>query len=145
MPEITRSGFSGSKRCNATITASAGGPSTAQCRGLFGCTTIGRRSVSDCAVPLCSAKGATTLTVAKSSNACCSARNPSAPYPSSFVRRMCAIGPGVVLVVCKHGLAHPLFPVGEKHGSWQPRIEFLAPVPRQMDHGQGFVVEINFG
>src|SRR5216683_3982117 len=91
IPEITRSGRSGNNLCSATITASAGVPSTAQCRSRFACTTIGRRNVNDCAAPLCSANGATILTVAKSSNASASTRSPSAPYPSSFVSRTLGI------------------------------------------------------
>ena len=58
------SGFSGKSLCSATITQSAGVPSMAHSRSPIAWQTIGCRSVSDCAAPLCSRLGATMLTVA---------------------------------------------------------------------------------
>src|SRR5579885_3513888 len=96
MPEITRSGFCGSNLCSATITQSAGVPSTAQCRSATRWHTMGWRSVSDCAAPLRSVLGATMLTSARSASASAKAHNPGALYPSSLVSRICVI-PGLRL------------------------------------------------
>src|SRR5438552_13942589 len=93
------SGFSGKSLCSATITQSAGVPSMAHSCSAILLQTMGCRSVSDCAVPLCSRLGATMLTVANPSSAAASARNPSAWYPSSFVRRMCVIGNRIPVLV----------------------------------------------
>src|SRR2546427_624030 len=51
------SGFSGKSLCSATITQSAGVPSMAHSRSAIWLHTIGCRSVSDCAAPLCSRLG----------------------------------------------------------------------------------------
>src|SRR5271157_396853 len=96
MPEMIRSGGRAISSQMASLTLSAGDPSTIQPRvepsSSSTClTTKGVSSVIVCATPLCSKAGATTVTSPRHVSSLRRARRPGANTPSSLVRRICIV------------------------------------------------------
>ena len=94
IPETIRSGGRGISSQIPSLTLSAGLPSTFQPRVVpltsSTClTTRGESSVIECATPLCSIAGATTVTSPSRISSLRNARKPGANTPSSFVKRIC--------------------------------------------------------
>ena len=96
IPETIRSGGRDMSSQIPSFTLSAGLPSTFQPRVVPSTsstrlTTSGESSVIECATPLCSIAGATTVTSPSRNSSLRRARSPGANTPSSLVSRICIV------------------------------------------------------